>query len=84
MYSRSDLLWTSKKDRGSKLLSIVVEPGRCEGHAMCVAESPAVFDLDEEGHVQVLDERPPDDLRSSVKRAVLACPMRALSLRDHP
>ena len=53
----------------------------CQGHAVCVAEAPGVFELDkQEGRVRVLQERVTAELRKKVEAAVEYCPTRALSI----
>lgn len=53
----------------------------CQGHGTCAAEAPEVFAVDgKESKVILLQERPPEALRSQVKTAVKYCPTRALAL----
>jgi len=53
----------------------------CQGHQMCQSEAPEVFGFDSDADkVVVLRERPPDDLRDGVRRAVVYCPAMALSI----
>jgi ferredoxin len=54
----------------------------CMGSGNCLVECPAVFALDEESVVLVLDAEPPAELRGEVERAVDACPSACLSLVD--
>jgi ferredoxin len=56
---------------------------RCEGLGMCEAMADDYFEVDEdEDHVVVLDEAPPESDRAHVYAAVQACPVLALSLAD--
>jgi len=58
----------------------------CQGNGVCVEEAEEVFDLEERPgrypRVRLLDERPGEDLRRKVERAVKLCPTRALSIVD--
>jgi len=60
---------------------IDVDRDLCQGHAVCVAEAPGVFELERaERKVRLLAEAPPAELRAGVERAVRHCPTRALSI----
>ena len=55
----------------------------CQGHGVCVNESPEVFALDEqELRVRLLEPRPGEERRPGVESAVRHCPTRALSIVD--
>jgi ferredoxin len=54
--------------------------GVCQGHARCAALAPHIFKLDDEGFIQPQDiEVGPQD-EALARRAVRACPERALSI----
>jgi len=60
---------------------IRVDLDLCQGHAVCVSESPEVFALDdEEMKVRLLEARPGEEHRPGVEAAVRHCPTRALSI----
>ncbi len=60
---------------------IVVDLDLCQGHAVCAAEAPEVFRVDEDSRkVVLLDETPHANLRDKVDLAVRHCPTRALTL----
>lgn len=64
-------------------MKIIVEPGRCEGHAICVGVLPEVFALDDDDEqVRLLVEEPEESSRAIVANAVRECPMAALRLAD--
>lgn len=64
-------------------MKVKVDLDACQGYACCMMEAPEVFDLDEEASkVILLQERPPEQLRSKVEAAVRGCPAHALSLED--
>ncbi len=60
---------------------ILVDLDLCQGHAVCVSESPEVFGIDKkQNKVVVRSENPAASLRASVENAVRHCPSRALSI----
>lgn len=63
-------------------MKIVVDWDLCQGHGTCVGEAPAVFVLDGEGNLVVLDETPPEEQRQRVANAVRFCPSYALKLEE--
>lgn len=68
-------------DRDSGPYCLRVDLDLCQGHGVCVDESPEVFEVDpEERKVVLRIENPDDSLRASVESAVRHCPSRALSI----
>jgi ferredoxin len=61
-------------------LRIEVDRGLCQGHGVCMGEAPEVFEVNREGKLTVLNERPPAELREQLEAAVKYCPTGALSL----
>ena len=49
---------------------------------MCEAMAPHIFQVGDDGFVEVLDESPPESERRDLAAAVDACPVMALSLKD--
>ena len=54
----------------------------CKGHANCMGEAPEIFEVDDKGYLNILQEEPPEELRERVELAVKHCPTGALSLED--
>jgi ferredoxin len=54
----------------------------CKGHAVCMGEAPEVFEVDDKGFLNILQEEPPDELREKVEAAVKYCPTGALSIEE--
>ena len=50
----------------------------CQGHAMSALEAPDFFRVPKRGIVEIVDTEPPDNVRDEIRRAVEACPTRAL------
>jgi ferredoxin len=44
--------------------------------------APEVFEVRDDDFLYVLDEHPPEELRSKVEQAVRACPKQAITLED--
>ncbi|MHB1518764.1 MAG: ferredoxin [Acidimicrobiales bacterium] len=63
-------------------MRVVVDRGRCESNALCMAIAPEVFELRDDDLLYLLDEEPPEALRSKVEQAVQTCPKIALSIVD--
>ncbi len=63
-------------------MRIVTDHSRCTGNAVCANTAPTVFDVDENGYVQVLDKDPGADVAGLVRRAALNCPTGAITLTD--
>jgi ferredoxin len=61
---------------------VVVDYGRCESNALCMAAAPEVFEVRDDDQLYLLDENPPELLRAKVEAAVKACPKIALSIED--
>ena len=59
---------------------IVVDRVLCQGHGVCESETPELFEVPKSGEVVVLDENPPDALRSKAELAVKYCPTHALRI----
>ena len=62
---------------------ISLDPVRCAGHGLCAVLLEERITLDEWGYPRV-DDRPLDDGRPArrARRAVRACPRRALAIGD--
>ncbi len=64
-------------------MKVVVDELRCDAHGVCVHAAPEVFALDDDDDlVRVLDDSPPEVLRSSVVRAAQGCPKAAITIED--
>ncbi len=61
-------------------MKIIVDYDLCEANAVCMAEAPEVFKVDDDDNLHVLDENPPEALRKKVENAVRLCPKQALKL----
>ena len=70
-------------------LRIEVDRDLCQGHGVCEAEAPDVFEVSKKGELTIVQPRldatnSDESLRSQVEAAVKYCPTHALSLADDP
>jgi len=63
-------------------MKVVVDFDKCQSHAVCTSAAPEVFEVDDQGLLNVLIEAPGDDLRAKVERAARECPTMAISLEE--
>ena len=49
---------------------------------MCTGFAPSVFEIDDDGALNVLTADPPPETREAVKSAVQGCPTQAISIVD--
>ena len=63
-------------------MRVVVNPDLCEANEVCVSLCSEVFRLGEGDRATILLDPIPENLRSTVEKAVRSCPRQALSLRD--
>jgi ferredoxin len=61
-------------------MKVTVDPDRCQGHARCWDICPEVFDLDEQGHGQVLLPQVPAEFEAKAADAAANCPERAITV----
>jgi len=61
-------------------MKVNVDFDLCESNALCMAAAPEVFEVRDDDFLYILDETPPEALRSKVEEAVRACPKAAITL----
>jgi ferredoxin len=61
-------------------MRIVVDRDKCTGLGMCEAEAPDLFEVQDDGSLLVLIEKPEEDRRAALEIAVQSCPTEALSI----
>ncbi|MET7392027.1 ferredoxin [Dactylosporangium sp. NPDC005572] len=67
-------------------MRIGIDPGACEGNAVCEALAPMVFELDDRAQARVIDDvvapdgSVPDEHRPLVERAAEGCPRLAIQI----
>lgn len=64
-------------------MQITINTEKCIAAGACVMEAFEVFDQrDEDGVVILLNANPEESQRTNVRRAVAACPARAIALAE--
>jgi ferredoxin len=61
-------------------MRIAVDRVKCTGLGLCEAAAPAVFEIADDGGLDVLSEEVPAEQADAVRAAVDGCPTRALAL----
>lgn len=61
-----------------------VNPIACDGHGLCAELLPEVIHLDDWGYPILAPGAIPAGLEAHARRAVAACPVLALRIRDRP
>lgn len=63
-------------------MRVTADPGRCIGAGQCVMAAPDVFDQDGDGVVELITQRPDQDVHEDVREAAGRCPVGAIGVRD--
>jgi len=63
-------------------VKVVVDRDLCQGHGVCESEAPAVFAVNKQGILEVLDESPPEAQSAAVEAALAFCPTHALRIEE--
>ncbi|PPJ25809.1 ferredoxin [Nocardia nova] len=61
-------------------MRVNVDPQRCQGHALCAATAPDLFELDEHGYAIAADRFVPDEQAAAAETAVTTCPEQAIEI----
>ena len=61
-------------------MRIRVDRDKCQGHAMCFAVAPELYELDEEGYSSIDTLEVPPESEEDARRGAAACPEGAISL----
>ena len=59
---------------------IVVDYDKCTGLGICESIAPDVFEVDDDGSLLILEEKPDESRRGELQEAVDGCPTGALSI----
>ena len=67
-------------------MRVVVDLDLCQGHGVCQSEAPEIFRVvDRPGdyaRVEVILERPPEELRAQAEAAARYCPNRVITIAE--
>ncbi|MCS6947197.1 MAG: ferredoxin [Steroidobacteraceae bacterium] len=61
-------------------MKIIVKRALCSGHARCANVAPELFRLNDDGYIDMDDFEVPRESEALARRAVRACPERALRI----
>lgn len=61
-------------------MKVVVDFDLCMGNAQCMLAAPQVFEVRDDGMLYVLQEEPPEALRTAVEDAARLCPTQAITI----
>ena len=61
-------------------MKVVVDFDLCMGNAQCMLAAPQVFEVRDDGMLYVLQEEPPEALRTAVENAARVCPTQAITI----
>jgi ferredoxin len=64
----------------ARMLEVVVDGAKCQGHNRCMAACPEVFEADEFGYSVVKMPRVGPELADRVRLAEANCPERAITV----
>ncbi|MGH3949286.1 MAG: ferredoxin [Pseudonocardiaceae bacterium] len=62
------------------MVTITADLQKCQGYANCVVASPDVFDLSDDGKVDLQQAQVADEAVAEVEEAVRSCPAAALKM----
>jgi ferredoxin len=63
-------------------MRIATDHSKCTGNGLCAGTAPTVFDVSDDGYVEVLQDVPDAEFAVQVRRAAINCPTRAITLLD--
>lgn len=61
-------------------LRVEIDYDKCSGLGMCEAEAPDIFEVQDDGSLTLLEQRPADEQREACEAAVASCPTEAIRL----
>ena len=62
-------------------MKISVDQSKCQGHAMCFAQAPEVYPLDDLGYTALNGQIDvPDEVEQAARRGARACPEQAIAI----
>jgi ferredoxin len=61
-------------------MRVAVDFDKCKSNAVCMSVAPEVFEVRDDGYLYILQEEPPEELRTKMLEAERTCPTGAISL----
>jgi len=62
------------------MAKLVIDKAKCIGCGTCVALSPKVFKMTDDGKAEIIDETA--DSKENIQNTIDACPVQAISYKD--
>ena len=78
----TELAHTYHDEQEKSAMRIHLDLDACTGHGVSEALAEDIFEVNDDGYVDLLDATPGEDHRPAVQEAVAQCPTRALRLTD--
>jgi ferredoxin len=63
-------------------MRVIVDRDLCESNGVCEGLASAVFRINDDDELDILQEHPDESLRAKVQDAVRSCPKQALSIEE--
>ena len=63
-------------------MKVVVDYDLCEANALCMDCAPEIFRVEEDDTLTVLIEKPGEELREKLEKAVRLCPRQAITIQE--
>ena len=63
-------------------MRIAVNESACEGHGLCAQAAPEVYEVDDEGVVQLLTSEPTGALLDAAEAGARVCPVAAITVHE--
>jgi len=61
-------------------MKIIVDFDLCQSHGLCTQAAPEIFEIRDDGFLYILNETPPDSLKSKAEKAQRECPTGAIRI----
>jgi sterol 14-demethylase len=71
---------TATEVAGARPFRVTIDSDLCQGHAVCIEETPELFAIGDDGKVKLLQTEPPAALYASASLAAKYCPTRTIQV----
>jgi ferredoxin len=61
-------------------MKVVVDFDKCNSNAVCQAAAPEIFEVRSDNFLYILQENPPESLRTKAEAAARGCPTKAITI----
>lgn len=72
--------WELRPPARETTVKILLDTSACTSIGMCESLAPDVFELDDDGYLQIHEESPDESRRAEITAACEACPNSALTV----